>query len=102
MTQRDFKKLFPTGRWERGRSVSLRYGPFDRIKVAAVVGTRVSPKAVERNRVRRMVNGIVEDLMGDFSKPVWLAIIVNARPTDRDGLAGEISSLLGKSGIIRR
>ena len=100
MTKTDFSKRFRSGKRVRGRTLFLQYGPEQIPKIAIVVQARAVPGAATRNQIRRQLGGFMETLLQQFSKPVWVAVIVHTKPHNIAATKDELQELLKKSGII--
>lgn len=100
MTKQDFTSKFRSGKRIRGEALSLQYGPAEKILIAVVIQAKAITGAVDRNRIRRQLSAVLERHIEIFRKPVWVAVIVHARPKSIVALKDELSVLLGKSGII--
>ena len=88
--EKDIKTLFARGKSVFGLLVGVKYlkredGPST---FAVIVGTKVSKKAVVRNRLRRQVRAIVEKRLSEFQDGYDVAFIV------REGSVGKKSEEL--------
>lgn len=105
MTKRDFSKRFRSGKRIRGTSCSVQYGDIDGdvSKVAIVVQVKAATRSVERNRIRRVLSEDIGRLLPRFTRPVFLVVIVHAKPADPSlsGCRSALESVLIKSGIIK-
>lgn len=104
MTKKDFTKRFKTGRRLRGQYCSLQYGPIEtpEPKIAIVVQAKTTPLASGRNRIRRALSDHIGTLLNDFSRPVFVVVIVHTGMNEHtvDLCRKEVTDLLKKSGII--
>ncbi len=72
LDDRLFKEYFTTGKRNHNTYTTIITSSYSRLKVAVVVGKKVYKRAVDRNRLRRQVYGMVEkikqnkDLTGVF------------------------------------
>ena len=59
---KDFKRIFDTGRWGGGAFISLKYAKNEgsgRAKMGFMVGNKVAKSAVKRNLVKRRMREVV-------------------------------------------
>lgn len=83
----------------------LYRGDLSEVRVGIVVGKSYSPKAVERNRMKRLMREAIQESLGLIS-PGWKIIVHykkkkrGSAPQLRD-LIKEIKALLIKSGLIK-
>ena len=77
----------------------------NKLKIAIAISKKVSKKAVERNRIRRILQ---ENLLKSFSnhnshKPYWLLVNLNSGYSSnyQNELLKEFHNLIFKSGLFR-
>ena len=77
----------------------------NKLKIAIAISKKVSKKAVERNRIRRILQ---ENLLKNFSnhnshKPYWLLVNLNSGYSSnyQNELLKEFHNLIFKSGLFR-
>jgi ribonuclease P protein component len=72
-------------------------------RVAVVVSSKVSKRAVQRNRLRRLLHGHVSGLLRQLppDRGQWLLISLKpgSETADPAALLGECSSLLARAGL---
>lgn len=76
---RDFENLKKQGRSSRTRFFSVRYAASDQPepRIAVVVSTKISKKAVERNKLRRRVRSIIFKHLHSVPKRTDVAFYAN-------------------------
>ena len=98
LTTKEFDQTFTSGKRHHCPTLQLIYSPSETFHGAAVVGKKVHKKAVDRNRLRRRMYGVlyryhkVQQLQGTF--------ILIAKPAlkevNKDDFTQEIETLLKK------
>ena len=72
-------------------------------RVAVVVSSKVSKRAVQRNRLRRLLHGHVSAVLRQQSQPQGRWLLISLKPgceaADPQALLGECSSLLAQAGL---
>jgi len=63
LTQKEFACVWASGRRQHSEYFTIVTSPADRCKVAVVVGKKAAKTAVLRNRLRRQVYGVVEEIL---------------------------------------
>ena len=76
---RDFENLKKQGRSRRTRFFSVRYAASDHPepRIAVVVSTKISKKAVERNKLRRRARSILSKHLHSIPKKTDVAFYAN-------------------------
>ena len=81
------------------------YDNSDQFKIAIAIGKKVSKKAVERNKVRRVLHNY---LLKNFNvqnnhKPYWLLVNLKSESffNDKNKLLEEFQYLISKSGVFK-
>ncbi|MBU0545685.1 ribonuclease P protein component [Patescibacteria group bacterium] len=118
---RDFNLLMKYGRWANGWLFDLKYLRLDMVKeffpkkvdveefqaqllVAFTVGTKISKKAVVRNRLRRQMREVVRLLIKEdkLKKGYFLLFVARKEALDKEYLdiEREIKGLLAKAGTV--
>lgn len=84
---RDFQFIYKTGRRRASHYFLLRLsrGPSQATRIAVVVSTKVSKRAVVRNRLKRHVRAVVGQLLPTL--PTGLDIIITVRQVVSDSQA---------------
>jgi len=93
---KEFERLFKSGRAAFGRFIGLKYLPNDSgiLRATVIVGKKVSKKAVVRNLIKRRLREIIrQDL--DLAQSFDLAVIVlpEANKADFSQLKAEFDQL---------
>ena len=77
----------------------------DNLKIAIAISKKVSKKAVERNRIRRILqDGLVKNFSkGNNHKPYWLLVNLKSGDffIDEYKLLKELQNLIFKSGLFK-
>mgnify|MGYP003964310371 CR=1 FL=1 len=104
--EKDIKALFANSKSVFDVGVGLRYkknqNPHSRF--AVVVGIKVSKKAVDRNRIKRRIRGVlemnIESLCGGYD------VVLIARPQvlamDAKSTRVSVETVLNKAGILKK
>lgn len=92
-----FSRL-PTGGQRYVRStVQVRHVPAACQQAAVVVSRKVSTKAVERNRLRRVLYGVLERVWSDLPTGYYLVYVQPTAKGERDvRVSAELKSILGE------
>jgi ribonuclease P protein component len=103
--EKDIKALFANSKSVFDVGLGMRYkkNQSPQSRFAVVVGTKVSKKAVDRNRIKRRVRGVleknIESLKGGYD------VVLIARPQaltmDAKELRAVVEKMLIKSGILK-
>jgi len=113
---RIFEQLYRRGRSYESASLVLRVlaaeatllqpsqlrHPPSSWRCTVVVSTKVSKRAVQRNRLRRLLHGHLLACAPESSSPRWLLISLRpgSQAVDPGQLLGECSNLLRQAGLI--
>ena len=77
----------------------------ENLKIAIAISKKVSKKAVERNRIRRILqDGLLQNLSKDNNhKPYWILVNLNINnfSNDEKELLDEFHCLIFKSGLFK-
>ena len=120
--RRDFNLILKHGNWINGRFLSLKALKLDKIKdfypkredpekfekqlkIAIVVGLKVSKSAVKRNTLKRQISEAVRLLMKDPGLKTGYYFMINTKPEaldkDYNEISQEINFLFKKSGSLK-
>jgi ribonuclease P protein component len=116
--QRVFDRLYRKGRASHGPFLMLRWMPAEPEllppeqrahsaspwRCGVVVSNKVHKRAVQRNRLRRLLHGHLARLpIGQQEGPVWLLLSCKPGSAERDpaSLLGECEQLLQRAGLCR-
>jgi len=100
----DFDTVFQKGAWARGRLLSLRIkkttNAFPRIGL--VVGTKITKKAVTRNRIKRQLRASFSSHIKEIKRGLDIVVVVTPDITGKKftDIHEEITHLLTKAHII--
>lgn len=100
----DFKKVFQKGKKDFNVFFGLRYliNNLENCRFAVVVSTKVSKKAVIRNKLKRQTREIIKSVLDKFDNN--FDIIVNILPKAVDGdyhqLEKELLTILKKNKLL--
>ena len=102
--EKDIKALFTKGKGVFNTVCGMKLRP-NRLPVsrfAVVVGTKVSKKAVERNRLRRKIRALLEERLEEMKPGYDVAMIVRpkAMEVSKEELEKEIIKVLKKSPLL--
>lgn len=97
LTKKEFDRSFSVGKRYHSPSIQLIYEKSDVFHGSAVVGKKVYKKAVDRNRLRRRMYGVLYRYQKDH--PLKGTFILIAKPALKevpgDGFAQEVEKLIG-------
>lgn len=88
LTTADVRQVIKAGRSVRGMGISLKYEPAKSVQVAVVVSKRVAKRAIERNRLRRLVYRSLPSL-----PQVRVVLFVQSAKIDTDAIRNLCSQL---------
>jgi len=103
-TDKDIKTLFARGRSVFDIDVSFRYLknklPVSRFSV--VVGTKVSKNAVDRNKIKRKIRGIIEKHMKEMNPGLDVMVLVkkSALAKSSQELQSQLENLLKRAKLL--
>lgn len=95
--EKDFNRIFKRGRSVSGKGLGLKVAP-NRLEVsrfAFVVSTKVSKKAIVRNRLKRQMREIVHEIVKDLRQ--GRDVVVMARKESVDMEFGAMKESLRKA-----
>lgn len=102
--EKDFNRIFKRGRSVSGKGVGLKVAP-NRLEVsrfAFVVSTKISKKAVVRNKLKRQMREVVCEVLEDIKK--GMDVVVMARKDAADAefsiLKDSLLKVLKKAGVL--
>jgi len=119
--KRDFNLIIKNGQWQNGRLFSLKVLKLDEItdlfpkredpekfknqlKIAVVVGVKVSKSAVKRNAIKRKMREVVRLLVKEPGVKTGYYIMINAKPAvlgvDYAEISQEINFLFKKADLL--
>lgn len=77
---KDFKRVFEKGRYLKGHSLALKFekNGLDKSRFGFVVGLKVSKKSATRNRTKRQLRAIIQDMLKKIKN--GYDVIIVARP----------------------
>ncbi len=104
-SERDFGRIFKKGKTTHGNALSVRAvrNNLPESRVAFVVSTKVSKKAVVRNLLKRRLREAVRKRVGDLAPGLDIVIMTKAQtltlpPAD---LRQSLDNLLKKANLLR-
>ena len=104
LTSAGFARVKEGGRSLAGRQLVINWlpAPDGRTRLGLVVGRRFSPKAVVRNRARRLIRETFRLLRHEIEHPVWIVIIARAylRGARQPEVQAEYSRVLARAGLL--
>lgn len=93
LSRKEFTNFFTTGRRYHSPTLTLVYTPYHQFHGAVVVGKKVSPKAVVRNRVRRRVYAALYEA---YTQQALTGVyILLTKPAAKQLTAGEVRQEVG-------
>lgn len=100
----DFQKVFKTGKKFSGRYYLLSVLFDENLanpKVGIVVSNKISKKAVERNRIKRLLREVVQGYVSEISKKASLVFLAKKPVLEASGedVANEVKYLFKKGDI---
>jgi len=99
-----FNKILKIGRYQSGQFTVIKFLPqADKLLIGFIVSTKVSKKAVVRNKIKRRLREIFRLLIKDKKIKTGFEIVVIAKPKAAEAgfkeLEKEINNLMMKSNI---
>lgn len=102
--QKDFSKVFRSGRTQHAPAFTLKYNPNhqSRSRAAVVVSTKVSKRAVPRNRTRRRFYAQLQRMWPQIKPGYDIVILTRHQALDLRGeeLAEQLRSCFQRAGIL--
>ena len=101
--QKDFEKIFKNGKSFKQGSLYLKINKNDlqSSRFGFIVSKKFSKKAVERNRIKRILREVVKERIGEVVKGMDIVIVVNPKAkADFQELKKIIDILFKKSRLI--
>jgi ribonuclease P protein component len=103
-TKRDITLVFNKGRASHGKGavVKLRSNNLDKSRFAFVVSTKISKKAVERNRIRRRMREVVRLVFDEIRTGYDVVVIAKAAAKDMNHktVSADLNQTLRKARLI--
>lgn len=100
----DFKKVLREGRITKGGLLSLAFYKAETTtpQIGMIVSNKISKKAVERNRIKRIIRATVRGRLDEIKNGACLVFLANKKALGARGedLAKESLSLLKRSGVL--
>lgn len=98
LTRKEFDRFFSVGKRSHSPSVQLIYAPSDAFHGSAVVGKKVYKKAVDRNRLRRQLYGLLYKHHKQHISPFVFILIAKPAITQkhRKEIGIEVRNLLAQ------
>ncbi len=92
-TTREFDEVFSASQPRRGRLISVRLRADGPQKVGIIVGKRVSPRAVDRNRLKRQIRAVVTNRLPQLRGTLVIVAEPAARGANTTQLSEEFDQL---------
>ncbi len=103
-SEKDIQTLFASGKSVFGIFVGIKTkkNTLDYSRFTVVVGTKVSKKAVVRNRLKRQVRAIVHEKLSELTSGYDVAFLVKKEAVGKtfEELQGDVEKLLRKSKLL--
>ena len=103
-SKKDFTRIFKGGRSVNGRGIGLKYFPsgLEMSRFAFVVSTKVSKKAVVRNKLKRQMREIIHGVLKDVKPGVDMVIIARKEAIDMEfaEMTGSMQKILKKAALL--
>lgn len=103
--EKDIKTLFTKGKGVFGICVGIKYkkNNLDESRFAVVVGTKVSKKAVERNKLKRQIRAIIRNNIDGFVSGYDIVFIGKKESLNKDTkeLEKQILNVLKKTDLLK-
>lgn len=104
--RRVFRSIYRRGQAGRAADLTVFSQPnrLGRNRVAVVVSTKVSKKAVRRNRIRRRLHGLMEGLWPTLSSGYDILIVVKAdiSRSPQETISRQLLLALSQAGLLGR
>jgi ribonuclease P protein component len=103
LTRTEFGAYFPKGKRLHSSSLMVVFSPHERLKASAVISKRIAKTAVERNKFRRRVYAVFEEMYRQEGsmKGVFICIAKeHAVSVSRMDLKAELRALIHKTGVL--
>jgi ribonuclease P protein component len=103
---RDITRVFKRGRYGGSGAIQVKTAPnsIEHSRLVIVVSKKVSKKAVVRNRLRRRVSGVVEQLWATVIPGYDIVITVreDVSALDTKSLADEVATALSRARLLSK
>ncbi|PSP36221.1 MAG: ribonuclease P protein component [Cyanobacteria bacterium QS_8_48_54] len=104
--RQDFKAVYKRGSRRRGRYLTLRALPpsylCEYVQIGISISQKVSKKAVIRNRIKRQIRAVMQELLPQIS-PGWKLVVIvkpQAVACDYEHFLRELEELLTKAEVL--
>jgi ribonuclease P protein component len=104
--RQDFKAVYKRGSRRRGRYLTLRGLPpsylCESVQIGISISQKVSKKAVIRNRIKRQIRAVMQELLPQIS-PGWKLVVIvkpQAVACDYEHFLRELEELLTKAEVL--
>ncbi|MFH1671363.1 MAG: ribonuclease P protein component [Candidatus Portnoybacteria bacterium] len=102
----DFKKVFEKGRYFQKSFIKIKYleNNFEKNRFGIMVGTKVSKKAVKRNRIKRWLEEAIRLNLNQIKTGFDIVVMVNPEILDKkyQEIKQEFIHLLKESKLIQK
>ena len=92
-SKEDFQIVYKEGQKWRGKFFTAFFLKSDKIRLGAVVSSKVSGSAVERNRIRRTIQNFVQKNILDSTRTLKgdIVIVVHSVPETLKGIENDLN-----------
>lgn len=102
----DFSRLYRRGSTAHSRSFSLKYdhNRQGHPRIGVVASTKVSKKAVVRNRLRRQIYSQMREILPEINSGFDIIILVRTSAIGQNGndLGQELRQAFSKAGLLKK
>ncbi len=103
-SEKDIKALFAKGKGVFALDIGLKYlkTEHDEPRITVSVGTKVSKRAVDRNRLKRQVRAMVEPLVKDLSPGVDIVLMTKKSALEKtyEELQKQVIHIFKKANLL--
>lgn len=103
--RKDFEEVQKKGQFFSEDNIAIKHkkNSLPNVRIGVVVGLKFSTKAVERNRMKRYLRGIMQEKIKELAKNKDVIVMIRKKEGERiypDKLQKNIENVLQKSGLI--
>jgi len=104
--KKDFNRIYQSGNFYQNKFIALKFSKNDlsESRIGIVVGTKISKKAVERNRVKRRIRASILGFISHLISGYDVVIMVRPEIVEKDFAAIDtaLTELFYKAKLLRK